>query len=58
MDIITDKDEEYKLRMKEAYEIIGLLMLYRKDLESFMFNFKDILKKYFEYSKNRINFDT
>lgn len=33
-------------------------MLYRRDLEGFMFNFKDILKKYVEYSVNRINFDS
>lgn len=33
-------------------------MLYRKDLQNFMFNFKDIVKKYLEYSANRINFDS
>lgn len=46
------------MNKNEIYEIIGLLVLYRKDLESFMFNFKDIVKKYFEYSANRINFDS
>ena len=43
---------------KEVYEIIGLLTLYRKDLENFMFNFKDIVTKYLEYTANRINFDS
>lgn len=34
------------------------MILYRKDLENFMFNFKDIVRKYFEYRKNKINFDS
>jgi hypothetical protein len=44
-------------RQEELYELIGLLMLYCKDLENFMFSFKGILKKYGQYMANRINFD-
>lgn len=36
---------------------MGLLVLYRKDLEDFMFNFKTIVQKYIEYTtKSKINF--
>lgn len=58
IDVIKGTANENDGLRKEAYEIIGLLTMYRRDLENFMFNFKDIVKKYLEYSTNRINFDS
>ena len=43
MDIITGVDSSH---LEEAYESLSLIVLYRKDLENFMFNYKEILKKY------------
>ena len=36
--------------MEEIYECLALLILYRRDLENFMFSFKSILSKYAEYN--------
>lgn len=50
MGLIQNSNADIGARDKEAYECLGLLMLYRRDLENFMFNFKSILSKYLEYN--------
>ena len=40
----------------EMFESVSLMMLYRRELEEFMFNFPKIFKKYHEYSQENIKF--